>query len=48
MYSIEPYVIEFVMTGGRTEMHSIHPYVIVYDDRRQYRDVLNTTLCDSL
>jgi hypothetical protein len=46
MYSIQPYAIEFVMTGGRSEVYSVQPYVIVFDDWRQVRGVLNTTLCD--
>ena len=46
MYSIQPYAIEFVMTGGRSEVYSVQPYVIVFDDWRQVRGLLNTTLCD--
>ena len=32
--------------GDWSEVYSIQPYVIVFDDWRQVRGVLNATLCD--
>ena len=46
VYSIQPYVIEFLMTGGRSEVYSIQPYVIVCDDWKHVRGVPNATLCN--
>ena len=36
------------MTGDRSEVYLIQPYVIVCDDCGQIRSVHNTTICDKV
>ena len=50
MYTIQPYVIKFVMTGGRSKVYSIQPYVIEFvmtGDRSEVYSI-RLTLCDKV
>ena len=44
---MQPYVIEFMLTEGRSEVYSMQPYVIVCGDLKQIRGVLYATLCET-